>query len=75
VTGVLREGNSEWNGGSGPWCRACKQPIEAHQQSTHIRFDNDPNGFDGLTGDYHLPCSKPFSSIARALDTLSRFPR
>jgi hypothetical protein len=36
-----------------------------------IRFANDPHGFRGLTGEYHEACSKPFASIANALDMLS----
>ena len=72
---MLREGNSEWNGGSGPWCRACKQPIAKSEPATHIHFENDPHGFEGLTGDYHTACSKPFRSIADVLDVLARFSR
>jgi hypothetical protein len=29
-----------------------------------VEFQTDPNGTDGLTGDYHLECSKPFASLA-----------
>ncbi|MDC9822315.1 hypothetical protein PRN20_01110 [Devosia sp. ZB163] len=72
---MLRETNGEWNGGNGRWCRACKQPIEQGQAATRLTFDQDPHGFDGLTGDYHTTCSRPYASIARALDALSRFPR
>jgi hypothetical protein len=51
-------------GNSGRWCRACKQSILKHQRTTRVEFQTDPNGTDGLTGDYHLECSKPFASLA-----------
>jgi hypothetical protein len=55
----------------GPWCASCKAPISEGQRSVRIRFANDPHGFHGLTGEYHEACSKPFASIANALDMLS----
>jgi len=55
-------------GGEGPSCRACRQSILPDQKSTRIAFQNDPNGFKGLTGDYHLECSKPFSSLAQVIN-------
>jgi len=58
-----------------PWCRACKEPIQQGQRSTRVIFSNDPGGMRGLTGDYHAACSKPFASMAHALDMLSRYGR
>jgi hypothetical protein len=57
------------------WCLSCKQPIHENEPSARIEFASDPSGIQGLTGDYHVPCSKPYASLARALDMLSRFGR
>jgi hypothetical protein len=63
------DGSSFGGGASGRrWCRACRQEILKNQPSTRVEFQSDPNGTDGLTGDYHLQCSKPFVSIARVLN-------
>lgn len=62
-------------GHGGPSCRACKQPILEGQRATRIAFASDPSGVKGLTGAYHLACSKPFDSLARALNMLGRFGR
>jgi hypothetical protein len=62
-------------GGGGPSCRVCKQPILKGQASTRIAFDHDPSGTKGLTGEYHVACSKPFASLARAINMLGRFGR
>jgi hypothetical protein len=55
----------------GPWCTSCKTPIAAGQKSVRVSFAHDPHGFGGLTGEYHEACSKPFVSMANALDMLS----
>jgi hypothetical protein len=57
------------------WCLSCKQPIDDNEPSTRVEFASDPAGREGLTGDYHVPCSRPYASLARALDMLSRFGR
>ena len=49
----------------GPWCTSCKAPITSDQRRVRVSFDNDPHGFQGLTGDYHEACSRPFASMAR----------
>jgi hypothetical protein len=54
-------------------CRACKQPILEGEHSTRIRFESDPDGAQGFTGEYHTACSKPFDSLAHAINMLSRF--
>jgi hypothetical protein len=58
--------------GGGPrrhfFCMACKQPITDGQRATRIEFHSDPDGSGGLTGLYHTPCSKPFQSLARAVN-------
>lgn len=48
----------------GPWCAACKAPIRKGERSLHVRFDTDPHGFQGLTGEYHEACSTPMQSLA-----------
>jgi hypothetical protein len=50
------------------WCLACKQPILTQQRATRVEFQTDPEGLNGLTGEYHLECSKPFSSLARVIN-------
>jgi hypothetical protein len=50
------------------WCRACKQPILKHHRATRVEFQTDPHGIDGLTGDYHLECSRPFASLAHVVN-------
>ena len=53
-----------------PRCRGCKQPIGKGEHTTHVHFDEDPDGAKGLTGDYHAHCGRTFGSIARALKSL-----
>ena len=60
-------------GQGGPSCRSCKRPFLEGERSTRITFANDPSGVQGLTGEYHVACSKPFDSLARAINMLSRF--
>jgi hypothetical protein len=65
-------------GGGGenrPWCRSCKEPIADGQKFVRLHFAHDPKGAKELSGPYHAACSKPFDSLARALDMLSRFGR
>lgn len=66
---------ARWGGPDRPSCRACKQPILERERSRSITFDNDRNGRKGLTGEYHLSCSRPFDSLARAINMMSRFGR
>jgi hypothetical protein len=62
-------------GHSGPSCRSCKEPILDNDRSMRVKFANDPDGARGLTGEYHLACSKPFASLAHVLDMTSWFSR
>jgi hypothetical protein len=55
-------------GGNDPSCCGCKQPIRQGERSTRVHFDNDPHGAKGLTGEYHLSCSKPFASLAHVIN-------
>ena len=55
----------------GPWCTSCKAQIAKDQRSVRVHFANDPHGFLGLTGEYHEACSKPFASMAHAINLMS----
>lgn len=59
---------------SGPWCAHCKAPITDDQRRINLQFDVDPHGFDGLSGDYHESCARPFQSFAHALKLMSFRP-
>jgi hypothetical protein len=61
----------EGGGPNEPWCTSCKAPINDGQRSVRIAFDHDPHGYRGLTGIYHVHCSRPFQSLAHALKVLS----
>ncbi len=64
---------SKGGGGfDGPPCKACRQPILSGQPSTRVEFMIDEHG---MSGDYHSACSRPFASMASALNTLSRLGR
>jgi hypothetical protein len=56
------------SGGNEPWCVSCHAPITNDQRSVRVRFDSDPHGHRGLTGEYHEDCSKPFASLARVIN-------
>lgn len=61
-----------WGDGSNdPWCKHCNRPITSEQERVRVDFPNDPHGFKGLSGLYHLACSKPFASMARAMNMLT----
>lgn len=60
-------------GADGPWCRSCKQPILESHKLVRVQFDHDPHGAREQTGPYHAECSRPFASLARAINLLSRF--
>lgn len=61
------------HGGGGPVCRACWRPITESERSMRIAFAHDPDGRKDLTGEYHVACGKPFDSIARAMNAMSRY--
>ncbi|HEX4859756.1 MAG TPA: hypothetical protein VFV07_00875 [Rhizomicrobium sp.] len=64
----LDETGAFGGGWSGPCCLSCKLPILDGERSARVEFRSDPLGAKGLTGEYHLACSKPFASLARVLD-------
>jgi hypothetical protein len=55
----------EWEG---RWCKACRGPIKADEAFTDIHFETEPEH----SGSYHRACGRPFQSLARALNALSR---
>ena len=55
-------------GGGDRECLSCRQPILRDQASTRVAFQSDPHGHRGLTGHYHLACSKVFASLARVVN-------
>ncbi|QRM31289.1 hypothetical protein [Microvirga sp. VF16] len=57
-----------YGGWSGPSCQACKQPILPSDRIKRVEFQNDLDGTKGLTGDYHVACSKPFASLANVIN-------
>lgn len=61
-------------GPSEPWCTSCKAPIAEEERSVRVDFATDPGGHKGLSGLYHEHCSKPFASLARAINTMSFGP-
>jgi hypothetical protein len=64
----LDEKFSSGGGFTGRTCRSCKTPIHQGQPATRVTFNTDPDGARGLTGDYHLACSKPFASLAHVIN-------
>jgi len=67
--------NPKWSGGSNdPTCASCQGPITAEQRSIRIDFANDPHGYRGLSGLYHVECSKPFDTLANAINMTSFRP-
>lgn len=55
------------SGPMGPFCLCCGRLI-ARGERARVEFRTDPDGADGLTGDYHLICSKPFAALARVIN-------
>jgi hypothetical protein len=62
------------SGPNEPWCTSCRAPITEGQRSVRVDFNHDPHGHQGVTGVYHVECSKPFASLARALNMLAVRP-
>lgn len=67
----LDETHAFGGGWSGPCCLSCKEPILEGERSTRVEFASDPSGAKGLTGAYHLGCSRPFAALARAINMLN----
>lgn len=59
----------------GPLCKHCKAPILADQASTHMYFEHDPYGDQGLTGRWHSECARPYwDTITPLLKRLNQLP-
>ena len=54
-------------GGGGRYCLSCRKLI-ARGERARVEFRTDPDGSDGLTGDYHIACSKPYAALARVIN-------
>jgi hypothetical protein len=52
---------------SGPFCLSCNKLIGRGERA-RVEFRTDPDGTDGLTGDYHIACSKPYAALARVIN-------
>ena len=56
-----------------PRCRSCKQPIAPEAPREILTFSNEgEHRLEELNGPYHAECARPFASLQRALDMLSR---
>lgn len=55
-------------GYGGPLCLSCKREISQGERATRVTFNTDPHGHQGLTGDYHAGCAKPFASLAHVIN-------
>lgn len=56
-----------------PRCRSCKQPISPDEPRRTLTFpSNSDYRFDELNGLYHAACARPFASLQRAMDMLTR---
>lgn len=57
----------------GPLCKSCRRPIALDAKTEQLRFDRDTeHKLHEMNGTYHAECARPFLSIKRALDMLSR---
>jgi hypothetical protein len=56
-----------------PRCRSCKEPIAPDSPSATLTFPADDDfHLEELNGSYHADCARPFASLQRALDALTR---
>ena len=54
-------------------CRSCKLPIAPGAPSQILTFPaGGEHRLEELNGPYHAACARPFASLQRALDVLSR---
>jgi hypothetical protein len=54
-------------------CKSCKLPILSEHKTEQLQVPFDPqHKLHELNGIYHSECAKPYLSVMRALDTLSR---
>ena len=58
-----------------PACKSCKRPILSEHPTEQLQLPVDSeHKLHELNGLYHSECARPFLSIMRALDALSRGP-
>ena len=65
---MFLEEPAKGGGRNDPACCGCKEPIREGDRAMHVRFNSDPTGEKGLTGEYHLACGKAFKSIAHVMN-------
>jgi len=54
-------------------CKSCRRPILSEHATEQLQMPYDSeHKLHELNGVYHSDCAKPFLSIVRALDALSR---
>ncbi len=69
-------GGEGWFDPPGPRCKSCKEPIAPGAPSEELEFpSNTQHQLEGMSGLYHSSCAKPYASILRAMNMLSRFGR
>jgi len=59
-----------------PWhpeCKSCRGVIGPDEATEQLHFDRDEeHRLDEMNGTYHAECARPYLSIKRALDALTR---
>jgi hypothetical protein len=56
-----------------PSCRSCRQPIPPGAPHEILTFPADgDHRLEELNGPYHAACARPFASLQRAMDMLTR---
>ena len=56
-----------------PRCRSCQQPIPPGAPREILTFPaDDDHRLEELNGPYHADCARPFASLQRAMNILSR---
>ena len=68
--------NSERRWEEGPSCMSCKRPIASDERSEQVRlpFDAEHKTHE-LNGLYHFECARPYLSVIRAMESLTRWSR
>lgn len=59
-----------------PWhpeCKSCRKVIGPDEATEQLNFERDEeHRLDEMNGTYHAECARPYLSIKRALDALTR---
>lgn len=66
--------NAERRWEEGPCCMSCKMLITPDQPTEQVRLPFDPHHkTHELNGIYHLECARPYMSVIRAMQSLTRW--